>query len=217
MEVLTVDPDDVFGMHSDFAETQLREWDQAEERELAGRIVKAERVLHEKHPHLTQDAQTASTAAIADALEDSRYEGYQITACPVCGFPARVDGELWLDDDVSVGRDGEMSGGTFGVFDATSLRCPTCDLVLDSPSLLKALWRDGGLPGALGGRASTGGLRAGPVVGGEGGGELSRPRRRWERRGRRQVTSVGLVSSGRTEPGADEVGEPVAQRVFRGG
>lgn len=63
---------------------------------------------------------------------------------PRLSIPATVEGELSLDFDVSVDHDGSVSGGAFGVFDATSLRCPTCDLVLDSPSLVN---RSGAMEG----------------------------------------------------------------------
>lgn len=143
-EGLTDNPQELFGVHREFAAAQLREWDLAEERDLAGRIAEAQRVLEEKHPHLTAEVRAVMTRAINDALDDRRWTGIQVTSCPVCKFPAAMEGDLSLDFDVSYGPDGEISGGAIGVFDPTSLGCSTCDLVLGSAGLVK---RSGAMEG----------------------------------------------------------------------
>lgn len=127
---------ELFGVHTGFAETQLAQWNHDEDREYFGRFEQAQQRLLEKYPDVATNRELR--AMLAGAVERqfvakrSSFDE-QLAPCPVCTLPAFLYGRLEPDFD----KDGSLLNAyPTGVYHPSRLDCPTCNLVLDSASLI---------------------------------------------------------------------------------
>lgn len=130
------DVDDVFGDYFGFVVSQIKKSDNEQARVYGGRVAQARMRYEALSSNMTAE-EAEHRRQLVEIQWHRRSIEEQLVNCPVCGFPAYVEGEVWLDYwEPEVDEDGQVSHYPVVVYEAADLRCPTCDLHLDSPDLV---------------------------------------------------------------------------------
>ena len=128
----------IFGKNSDLVDLQLRDYENAVDALLEQRKAAAERRWRTWKYDLSEiDIKRRSDTLRAEMESANAVDPrIQCTNCLVCSLPAYLYGDLDLDVDIDYeGGDAYVTGVYFD-FVPIGLRCPTCELNLDSRQLI---------------------------------------------------------------------------------
>lgn len=120
----------LFGDLQDVVAAYLREYNEAEEQELATLVAHAKAVFDRRYRR--------GEMVPVEALRESAIHEYgespligpelHLVDCPACGVLGQLSGEIWF---------GGLPGSVYESFEPKRFSCRTCDLTLTSPSLIR--------------------------------------------------------------------------------